>query len=107
MDWSPPDADGLSSLRLDDPLRVSLKGQRRLRRGAPAPLDVDAWPREERELLAAWVRQAGERPIRHDTLLRAAGPSRAAMADRRGRRRDGLDDQVGMERGDVDRLGAE
>ncbi|HNA66859.1 MAG TPA: DUF2399 domain-containing protein [Rhodocyclaceae bacterium] len=82
MDWSPPDADGLSSLRLDDPLRVSLKGQRRLRRGAPAPLDVDAWPREERELLAAWVRQAGERPIRHDTLLRAAGPSRAAMADR-------------------------
>ncbi|HMV64982.1 MAG TPA: hypothetical protein PKE01_16750, partial [Rhodocyclaceae bacterium] len=43
---------------------------------------MDAWPREERERLAAWVRQAGERPIRHDTLLRAAGPSRAAMADR-------------------------
>ena len=82
MDWSPPDADGVRSCRLDDPLRASLKGQRRLRRGSPRPLDLDTWPADDRTLLADWVRKAADKPLRHDTLLRAAGPTRAMSADR-------------------------
>ncbi|MBN8285009.1 hypothetical protein [Zoogloea sp.] len=82
MDWSAPDGDGVCTLRLDDPLRASLKGQRRLRRGAPQPLNLDAWPTDERQLLAGWVKRASDKAVRHDTLLRAAGPHRAMLADR-------------------------
>ena len=82
MDWSPPDADGIRTCRLDDPLRASLKGQRRLRRGSPRPLDLDTWPADDRKLLADWVRRASDKAIRHETLLRAAGPQRAMTADR-------------------------
>ena len=82
MDWSAPDPDGIRTCRLDDPLRASLKGQRRLRRGNPRPLDLDTWPAEDRKLLADWVRRASDKAIRHETLLRAAGPQRAMTADR-------------------------
>lgn len=82
MDWSSPDGDGVCTLRLDDPLRASLKGQRRLRRGAAQPLNLDAWPTDERQLLAGWVKHASDKAVRHDTLLRAAGPHRAMLADR-------------------------
>ncbi len=82
MDWSPPDTDGIRTCRLDDPLRASLKGQRRLRLGSPRPLDLDTWPADDRKLLADWVRRASDKAIRHETLLRAAGPHRAMTADR-------------------------
>lgn len=80
--WGPPDAQGIRSCRLDDPLRASLKGQRRLRCGTPRPLELDVWPTDERQLLADWLRRADARPLRHDALLRKAGPARASLADR-------------------------
>lgn len=80
--WGPPDAQGIRSCRLDDPLRASLKGQRRLRCGTPRPLELDVWPTDERQLLADWLRRADAHPLRHDALLRKAGPARASLADR-------------------------
>ncbi|WP_374495407.1 hypothetical protein [Zoogloea sp.] len=82
MDWSSPDSEGVCTLRLDDPLRASLKGQRRRRRGTPQPLNLDVWPSEERRLLADWVKRASDKPLRHDSALRTAGAHRAMLADR-------------------------
>ena len=81
--WSPPDGDGIRSLRLSDPKRSSLKGKR-LRRADPPPagLGLDAWPADERQLLAEWVRRAGDKPTRHSTLLASAGAARTMLADR-------------------------
>ncbi|GEC96120.1 hypothetical protein ZRA01_21930 [Zoogloea ramigera] len=81
--WSPPDGDGIRSLRLSDPKRSSLKGKR-LRRADPPPagLGLDAWPADERQLLAEWVRRAGDKSTRHSTLLASAGAARTMLADR-------------------------
>lgn len=81
--WSAPDGDGIRSLRLSDPKRSSLKGKR-LRRASPTPggLGLDAWPADERQLLAEWVRRAGDTPIRHSTLMAGAGAARTMLADR-------------------------
>ena len=81
--WSPPDGDGIRSLRLSDPKRSSLKGKR-LRRANPTPggLALDTWPADERQLLAEWVRRAGDKPSRHSTLLASAGATRTMLADR-------------------------
>ncbi len=81
--WSAPDGDGIRSLRLSDPKRASLKGKR-LRRADPAPagLGLDTWPGDERQLLAEWVRRAGDKPTRHSTLMASAGAARSMLADR-------------------------
>lgn len=81
--WSPPDGDGIRSLRLSDPKRASLKGKR-LRRADPPPagLGLDTWPADERQLLAEWVRRAGDKPTRHSTLMASAGAARSMLADR-------------------------
>lgn len=81
--WSPPDGDGIRSLRLSDPKRASLKGKR-LRRADPPPagLSLDTWPADERQLLAEWVRRAGDKPTRHSTLMASAGAARSMLADR-------------------------
>lgn len=81
--WSPPDGDGIRSLRLSDPKRASLKGKR-LRRANPPPagLGLDTWPGDERQLLAEWVRRAGDKPTRHSTLMASAGAARSMLADR-------------------------
>lgn len=81
--WSAPDGDGIRSLRLSDPKRASLKGKR-LRRADPTQggLGLDTWPADERQLLAEWVRRAGDKPTRHSTLLASAGAARSMLADR-------------------------
>lgn len=81
--WSAPDGDGIRSRRLSDPKRSSLKGKR-LRRASPTPggLGAGIWPADERQLLAEWVRRAGDTPIRHTTLMASAGAARTMLADR-------------------------
>lgn len=83
MEWSAPDTEGICSLRLGDPTRVSLK-DRRLRRAAQpeAQLHLDTWPAEDKALLAEWVRRVGDKAQRHDSLLRVAGGGRGALAHR-------------------------
>ncbi|NTV09253.1 MAG: DUF2399 domain-containing protein [Zoogloea sp.] len=80
--WGAPDADGVRSATLDDPLRSTLGGKR-LRRAFDRPEpDIDTWPAAWRELLTQWCRRASpETRLKWDSLLGRAGAALATSAE--------------------------
>ncbi len=78
--WSPPDGEGIETLRLDVGAASTLRGRRRRRGAAAHPEVVTTWPEGWRALLARWIK-GGERR-RWATLVGVAGPRRTAVATR-------------------------
>lgn len=81
-DWTQPDAEGLSCLRLGDPKRATLRDRRHWRCMRPVSPQIDVWPTEWRTMVANWVARRGDAPVRRDALLKSAGAARAHDMDR-------------------------
>lgn len=72
-DWSKPDINGISILKVDTGAKITLRRERKRRALVPRTLQVDHWPSDMRKLAVAWIKNRTSVRVQWTTLTKAAG----------------------------------